>query len=450
MSYFPKAVSADGLVLITDTSSISFHNEQLQVAAINYENGTEKLAIAVKLDPLKNKSIVWIVPVPAKADDVKIDILKNFPEFQGADLAMYADEKTDNIAYLLVASSLTQIYPSIFILPLFSLGYSGSEYEDVKVYSEVQKGGITSQVITANNAESFYNYLKSMNITVEEGSFPVLEEYVEKNYSFVASWVSSVNESDYRMPSIFVEFPSDEIYYPMKPTSVYGDTKVPVLIYIVGLVQPKFYAEIENYTSVRYVDGIVNVDDGMSTFYSGKSVTYISNYGFGARGHGESKRVAYTKIMIGFSRDMWSSTMGTALYWQGRTPHLPETPPAKNFVEDIYLGKPDNIPEVVSAKLFKASLLDAMVSLLGIFIWVLATSVLSGTIAGYVVFRKVKKSAIVSLSNCLSIIALAIATCLSFKKSEGSRLKFIVAFSLIFLVINYLLFAMLVAVMSVI
>jgi hypothetical protein len=105
---------------------------------------------------------------------------------------------------------------------------------------------------------------------------------------------------------------------------------------------------------------------------------------------------------------------------------------------------------VVSAKLFKASLLDAMVSLLGIFIWVLATSVLSGTIAGYVVFRKVKKSAIVSLSNCLSIIALAIATCLSFKKSEGSRLKFIVAFSLIFLVINYLLFAMLVAVMSVI
>jgi hypothetical protein len=190
------------------------------------------------------------------------------------------------------------------------------------------------------------------------------------------------------------------------------------------------------------------MDDGMSTFYSGKSATYISNYGFGAPGHGESKRVVYTKIMIGFSQDMWSSSMGSPLYWKWKKPQLPETPPAKNFVEDIYMGKPGNPPEVVSAELFKASLLGAMVSPSGVIIWILATSVLSGMIAGYMVFRKVKKSAIVSLSNCLSIIALVIATYLSFKKSEGSRLKFIVAFSLIFLVINFLFVMMLEAVIS--
>lgn len=440
ISHFPQVVSADGGPPIYWDSNygMSFLNEHLQIAAINYENGNEKLAIAIKLDPLRNKSVAWIVPVPAKANDVKIDILKNFPEFEGVDLAAYADEKVDRIVTLPLMSSLTQIYPSIYVwLSSLYIGSPETGYGGTEVHAEVQKGGITSQVITADNAESLYDYLKSVNITVERGSLPILEEYIGENYSFVASWVSSVNESDYRTPSIFIEFPNDEIYYPMKPTSMYGDTKVPVLIYVVGFVQPKLYAEIENYTSIRYVEGsITYAGNDLSTFYNS---TYISNYEFdefvGGKGgkyeHVIQQRVNvnYTKIMIGFSPDM---------VWSAYYSYPSRTPPARNFIEDIYMGKPDNPPEMISAKLSKASLLDAMVSPLAIVIWILTTSVLSGAVTGRFVFRKAKKSAIIALSNCLTIIALAIATYVFFKPNEGNRTNFLVAFSLIYLVINFL------------
>jgi hypothetical protein len=408
---------------------ISFHNEQLQVAAINYENNTEKLAIAVKLDKLGNRSAVWLVPIPAKPEDIKMDVLQSFPYFYGTDLVLYTDKKVDEITYLPLAASLTQIYPGVFVLPyLYYLANNmGANEGGIQIHADIQKGGITSQVITADNTASLYNYLKNMNIMVEEGSLPIFEEYIGKNYSFVASWVRSINESDYRAPSIFVEFPSNEIYYPMKPTSMYGDTKVPVLIYVIGFVQPKLYAEIANYTLVRYIKGSIgNYNGTLGPFYDKPVSNYSSDLG-----HGEFARINYTEIIIGSFPEMWRP--GILL--------VKEDPPAKNFIEDIYMGKPGNPPGAISAKLSKADLLDAMVSPSAVIIWILATSILSGIIAGHFVFRKVKKSALIAISNCLTIIALIIATFALFKKEDGDRTRFLVAFSLIFLVINYL-FAM--------
>jgi len=104
-----------------------------------------------------------------------------------------------------------------------------------------------TEVVTAEDADALYDYLKAKNITIPVGSIPIIDDYIGETYSFVVSWVKSIRD-ERKMPAIFVDFPTREIYYPLKPTSVYGDAKIPAFIYVIGYARPKLYPEIEPFT----------------------------------------------------------------------------------------------------------------------------------------------------------------------------------------------------------
>ena len=115
----PSLVKADGfgIVYYPDRSSFALHTEETQVAAINYEDGREKLLLAVKFRELKNNSVVWIIPVPANASDVKINILKAFPRFSGDDILLQAEEvKGDVTATASLVASLSLIFPIYYVV----------------------------------------------------------------------------------------------------------------------------------------------------------------------------------------------------------------------------------------------------------------------------------------------------------------------------------------------
>lgn len=388
----PSSVNADGFSIYTDTSFFALHTEETQVAAINYENGREELFLAVKLRELENNSVVWIIPVPANASDVNINIMEQFPQFYGEDILLRGEDvKEEVLATASILVSMSQIYtsPLLAILWSMTMTFAFMGEGDVEVHAHVEKEGIVTEVVTAENANALYDYLKTKNITIAAGSIPIIDDYIGKTYSFVVSWVKSI-EDERKMPAIYVSFPTDEIYYPLKPTSVYGDTKIPVLIYVAGYAKPKLYAEIEPSTEYRYFKG--------STFGT------------------------YTRITIGQS----PTTKGTMISQLS-------TPPSANFVDDLWIekleGPPAPIERAARAYFIRENMLYFIIA------WLIVASVLAGSLTGYLLFRDFKKFTLIGLANCFTIVGTIIAT---YAFVEKKRANFIGLFSIIFLLINFL------------
>ena len=61
---------------------------------------------------------------------------------------------------------------------------------DVIVHEHLEKEGITTEIITAKTAQALYWYLQNKNLKVEEGSIPVLDHYIGKEFTFIVSWIS--------------------------------------------------------------------------------------------------------------------------------------------------------------------------------------------------------------------------------------------------------------------
>ena len=82
LTFVPSEVRADGVTIRIESNAFALQNETAQVAAINYENGREKLLLAVKLGELTSGPVVWIVTVPACASEVKMDVCQEFPSYK--------------------------------------------------------------------------------------------------------------------------------------------------------------------------------------------------------------------------------------------------------------------------------------------------------------------------------------------------------------------------------
>ncbi len=435
--FLAPSANADGFNIYMDTSSVALHGENTQIAAINYEDGVEKLLLAVKTEQLQDDSVVWIVPIASKAEDVNINIFKDFPRFRGNDIMMMAENRMGYGFSLALGASFTQIYPAFFImygtafggglLPGYRLGEGG-----VEIYATVEKEGITTQVLKADTATDLYNYLNGKNITIGEGSLPILEEYIGEDYAFVVSWVRDIDGGDeHRTPSIFIEFPTDKIYYPLKPTSIYGDRGIPVLIYVVGLVDPELFEEIEDYTLVRYFSG--SIYEGSEE--SGWLKEFYPNATDMGGGKYFAPEVYYTTIMIGME-DSW-------FLWPSK--HQVETPNASVFVEDLWIkdSAPPEVEKIFTTNEMMGFLREnPLISWTITILWIAVASVIASWLAGLLMFRGYGwKPALLGLANCLTLFIFIIATFGVFKKGEINRPKFIVAFTIIFLIINFLVFA---------
>jgi len=417
LTLVPSLARADGFVVYTDRSSFALHTEETQVAAINYEDGREKLLLAVRLGELKNNSVVWMVPVPANASDVKINILGEFPRFEGDDIFRRAEEaRRDAVAFssfLYTAVGLSQIYtfPLLFylwphlsgvILPVGRFGIG----DRVEVHTHIEKEGIVTEVVTAEDADALYDYLKGKNITIDVGSISIIDDYIGETYSFIVSWVKST-EDESRTPAIFVDFPTDEIYYPLKPTSVYGNAEIPILLYVVGYATPKLYPEIESYTEYRYFEGGIYSNQPLEEFF------------------GDVKPSGYTRILIG--------ALTTSTGWIiGHS----RPPPSSNFRDDLWIERLEHPPASVERArrtLLRASFLRQNIWCFVIGWWIVA-SLLAGGFAGYIMFRNFKRYAFIGLANCLTIVGVIVDTFLSLKEK---RVRFIGLFSMIFLLVDF-------------
>jgi len=393
-SFTPKSVLADGMMIKPDPYSDrwDYSDESNQQAFINYDNGLQKMIISVGFEDENNNGVVWLFPVPSDPNKVAIDVVKSLPQLSGEEISKKAKSNLDDTTKFL---QMTQIYTIPFVLLSQTLGPAGTIgfentlgapdgfgrdiEQDVVVYEHLEKEGITSEIITAKTATGLYDYLKGNGLKIESGSIPVLDNYVGKEYSFVASWISSPEKIiSTQNRGVFVTFPTKDIYYPMLPTSVYGSKIVPATIRIIGHVSPKVFQDIKSYTKTDYyVDSYASFADDLKNFYSG-----------------QNQDIKYTKIEI--------------------------NAPSKFLTDDLWISNFSPIKTYYSTFVAKHPVISAIILLI-------ISSLITGILAGLIVFKalrkKIFKLALVGLSNCLSIFGLLITTMLVSTKEKNESVE---------------------------
>lgn len=471
------AALADGLMakLGSYPDRMDFVDENRQLAYINYENGIEKMILSVSFDERESDSVVWLFPVPGAPADVKIDIIKDFPEIRGEDVVKRAKHDLDETK---IYYPITQIYPFFCCYPAFlktkSSSGAGGSVSSVSVYEHLEKEGITTEVITAGSAGDLYGYLKDRGLDIGSGALPVLDSYIGKNYTFVVSWITSPKKFDmaefikerfddiagdtyltgkfpykqknirfikfnellgemgkkypgfedarfegeyletlggmpvlsemadlieknpsvligedgvaataaFNLRGVFVSFPTEDIYFPLIPTSVYGERVVPAEIRVIGHVTPKIFNDIREYTKVEHFVGRVKNYDSLSKDFYGRN----------------TGNIRYTKI------DMEA--------------------PSKFFTDDLWMKNKAPFRVRYSMFLTRNSVLVCVII-------IILSSLMAGIIAGCIVFpylrKKPLKLALIGLSNCLSIAGIIFAIMMTGTKERAEDTKALLA-----------------------
>lgn len=381
----PTSVLADGIVIPPVNSHIPL-DENAQLAAINYQNGLQKMIISVNFDMKDYDKAAWVFPVPADPEMVVIDIISSFPNFYGTDIIQQAKRDVDEVIQL---TTFTQIYPIFLLLP-FGRYYGapmleeaaigkglGGTVEGVTVYEHIEKEGISTDIVTSRTAEALYSYLQRKGINAPIGSLPVFDHYIGRDYTFVVSYISSPGElrTGYypyrRQPGIFITFPTDRIYYPMIPTSVYGSKTIPIRLYVLGHVTPGLYPEISSYSRTQYY-----IQNNM---YTGDLVNFFGNI--------NTRDLKFTKVEINV--------------------------PSKYFIYDLWFD------DIAPSKVYYATSIYYSISkhpFITSIILILIISSITGALIGLIVFKDIKKFAIIGLFNVFTIVGLAIA--LAFTKTK--------------------------------
>jgi len=382
-SFIPKSASADGMVMWPDPYSNrwDYSDENNQQAFINYDNGLQKMIISIGLEGENSSGAIWLFPIPANPDKVAVDVVKNLPIMRGQEISKKAKSNLDSTARFLYK---TQIYtiPFMSLFQTFNIGdgkglappLGMSENidtfvePDVVVYEHLEKEGITSEIITAKTALGLYDYLTDKGLKIESGSIPVLDNYIGKEYSFVASWITPSENIASTQKGIFVTFPTEDIYYPMLPTSVYGSKIVPTTIRVIGHVSPKIFKDIKGYTKIEYYihnsASFIDPLDDSEDFYNK-----------------QTQDIKYTKIEI--------------------------NAPSKFLTDDLWISRSAPIKTYYSTFLAKHPVIITILLLV-------ISSLISGILAGWIAFKRLRKNTLklglIGLSNCLSLIGLLITT----------------------------------------
>ncbi|MFZ2970362.1 MAG: hypothetical protein WA063_04400 [Minisyncoccia bacterium] len=445
-SFMPKSVLADGMMMKPDPYSgrWDYSSESNQQAFINYDNGLQKMIISVGLEDENSNGLVWLFPVPSDPNKVAIDVVKSLPNLSGEEISQKAKSNLDDTAKFL---QMTQIYtiPFVFFGTLsatdkgldnslgISQGWGRNIEQDVVVYEHLEKEGIVSEIITAKTANGLYDYLKNKGLKIESGSITVLDNYIGKEYSFVASWISQSGQefgvdkeqspisgsgetdtctncgngvceevvcmaigcpcpetpetcpedcnpryvktsNTNNQRGVFVTFPTKDIYFPLLPTSVYGSKTIPATIRVIGHVSPKVFQDIKSYTKTEYyIDSYASFADDLKNFYSG-----------------QNQDIKYTKIEI--------------------------SAPSKFLTDDLWINKQAPIKTYYSTFIAEHLIVSAIILLM-------LSSIMAGILAGFIIFKDLRRNPInlglIGLSNCLTLFGLLITTALVGTKNKN-------------------------------
>ena len=500
--FFALVLSAMPLLAIADGGIVykplpegdwTWGDEGSQEAFINYENGVEKLIIGVDVKK-ENSEMAWIVPVPGQPEKIDLDILSGLPTFFGDEVVSRAKTKlSDNLEGPYLFSFLGQGWPVLsgfFIVNMSSAPNGAGSIADgvrgdsVSVASHIEKEGIVSELVTAEDSQAIYGYLSQKGFDLQKNSVPQLDHYIGEEYSFVISWLApqTSTSTERSQKGIFVSFPTEKIYYPLVLTSVYGEKEMPISIRVAGHVLPDISSELKPYAKVDYfTDRTEQMYGGaagamcrsymdqfkttMAVFYSSENRYPISAQEMTGEAEtlmrkieGRCPRPVYKSDGENYSlsSDIWmidslgysgnpGENFGVQLLdpsemqkfygntelenGKGEYTKIEINAPAKLLKEDLWMeeGKPFKI----TAALWVIENAKSFGGLAGYLLITGMLSFFAGGLAGLICYKKFWKYALIGLANIFTLIGL-IGVFRSTQARSGGKSRFKIGFELFF------------------
>jgi hypothetical protein len=427
------AIADGGIWHYGDDNRMYLAQENAQVAAINYQDGLERMLISVNYNG-ENVHSVWIFPVPARPSKVGIDVVSSFPSFSGTNPEQTAKSA---VGMNLAIGAMTQIYPLVLGIPFLyiqggmmaqSMNGFGDMLKGVQVWESIEKDGIRTELITTESGDSLYNYLRAQGLFFDRDTISIFNGYIGKDYSFVVSWITSQSAygdgaspqyypspSSIKHPGILITFPTDKIFFPLMPTSVYGSAAIPIRLYVMGFVQPQTFGNLGSYVTTQYYTNSYSSLGG----YGGSS-------GEMQKFFGTSTERSFTKVEI-------------------------LDAPAKYFTDDLWFNRG------APARITLSSGVNSVYAWNPLVVYVIviaAMSALAGAVTARMLKMDVRRYALIGLSNMLTIIGLWVVVSLtpsgravdeSYKKRlkeqgfsivDTQKFRFIPVFSVVFILLS--------------
>jgi len=386
-------------------SSLRPIEEKEQRAAIVHRDGIEKLVIAINIEPDDHDKALWIFPVPGTPSEVKLDVLDAFPRFSGFDPRRAAAER---VGLIMMLARATQVYPLIIDFIVF-IGAS----PEFRVHQEIEKCGVHAELITVDSADGLASYLQDREAPALGENLVTFEPYLSDDYVLVVAWIASREElldefpeyearaatDDGRWPCLYVEFPTDRPFYPLRPTSAYGDEWVPVQLFVVDHVQAETDPSLAKKLRIFYYEQLEVGEEEPEQFMAGLS----------------PENVRYTTVEI--------------------------RAPAKELVDDLWFSPVQ--PEGMDRAHLVLKVLNVWTIIPLAIVVVAAISYVSGGLTGLFLFGRWRVYARLGLWNLLSIWGLSAA--ISRKSGpigDALRIKktnFLCFFSIVFTVITVMI-----------
>ena len=279
---------ADGTIFAIFGKQRTIVEESEQVAFISWKDGIEQMVIKIGAKTAANEgnTFVWIFPVPADPKDVNVHHIKTL-RYDIGGTELYKAVRRDVAEEAGKIFALSQIWPIIpYMIAKQMLepsdwetsrdGVLASTNYGVTVHKKVDKYGLVSEVITAKDADGLRRYIKGKHgVELPREIEEVFSDYIGKNFTFVVTesnglpdvyeiveyWYGSPrafmddpaeNSGSPKAMAVMVEFPTDRPYFPMKPTSVYGSSTIPITVCIDGFWEPNTWKEIKDKIKVEH------------------------------------------------------------------------------------------------------------------------------------------------------------------------------------------------------
>ena len=212
-------------------------SQDSQNAVISYINGIEELYLSIEITPDKTDNTIWILPLKVNEKDLKIEIIKDFPNITAKSIfqnnRFWQDKLFKSLLLHYFIFDLSIINIKEFYESLQSMGTIPKFITDSDKWylsvNKIENMGMKLFYKTLKTKEELIKLLdisgKKLNLSDKElDNFDI---YYNEKYTFVVGFIENkdlfFNEIKNRKirPGIKAVFPSDKIYYPMKATMTY-------------------------------------------------------------------------------------------------------------------------------------------------------------------------------------------------------------------------------------
>jgi hypothetical protein len=242
-----KVARADGMPAYLDRAGWHLLPERSQQAFVALRDHTETLVIQVAAGKdvalEQARRLAWIVPIPAPAEAVHVDVVRGFPRMKGVVAGDFVSSEVRGVIELV---SLSQIYPAILIVALGSSGIPAG-HVDALVHETVRRDGVDVEVVSAGSPDALAQHLQQEELPLPSSALAVLEPYARPGSSFVLYRVADLDQ--YRRalreahawpPSMGVEvrFPADEGFFPLAASAALPGPSIDVVVTVLGHVTP--------------------------------------------------------------------------------------------------------------------------------------------------------------------------------------------------------------------